>query len=322
LSSLDAIAETGHPVDLAQVMMDLTLRIVARVLLGSSVPADITQIGADVGQMNAFAMEAITSPVPIARLPLARTREFLNAGRRLDRIVETIIREHRATPEATDSLLSAMMRATESGTGMDDRQLRDEVMTMFLAGHETTATVLSWMLYCLSTHPQCERELRAELDGRLDRPANMTQLCELSYAKQVLDETMRLFPPVWAISRRTVADDVITGWHIPAGTTVFVAPYLTHRHPELWPDPEAFVPERFAEESARQRPRYAYFPFSGGPRQCIGIGFAELEALLVLSRLMQRFEFRAVPCQRVEMAAMITLRPRYGIWATVHRRAS
>jgi cytochrome P450 len=214
------------------------------------------------------------------------------------------------------SLLIAA-RDPETGEAMADREIRDQVMTFMLAGHETTARALTWALCLLSAHADIAERLRAEVHGVLGghTPA-VDELARLPYARMVMDETLRLYPPVWAFAREAVGDDEIDGYRIRAGSTVAVNTYVTHRLPDVWSDPDRFVPERFVPSVAAARPRYAYLPFGGGPRQCIGSEFALMEAQLALAMIMQRH--RVVVVSPVEPEISVTLRPRGAVWATIH----
>jgi cytochrome P450 len=204
---------------------------------------------------------------------------------------------------------------------MSDKQLRDEVITLFLAGHETTANALTWASYLLSTHVGVARRLQAEVDEQLEgRVPTASDLPNLPYTRMVIDETLRLYPPAWITNRRAIEDDTVCGYRIPAGAMLSISPYVTHRDPALWENPEGFDPDRFTPERAAGRPHYAYFPFGGGPRQCIGKGFALMEATLVLALLSQRCEMHLVPGRKVETEALATLRPRYGVWMRVRPR--
>jgi cytochrome P450 len=213
------------------------------------------------------------------------------------------------------------MHAHDADTGqrMTDQQLRDEVMTLFLAGHETTASALAWALWLLSLHPDALRAVQAELARELGgRAPEVDDLPRLRVLGQTLKEALRLFPPAWAIGRRAIADDVVGDYRVPAGALVLVSPFVTHRHPAVWPNPEGFDPDRFAPERERARPKYAYFPFGGGPRLCIGNTFALMEAEIVLANVLQRHSPALVPGQRVEPEPMVTLRPRHGIRMHMH----
>jgi cytochrome P450 len=210
-------------------------------------------------------------------------------------------------------------RDEETGEAMSDGQLRDEVMTIFLAGHETTANALTWTLYLLSRHPEVRRRLEREVAEALGgRAPTAADLPKLGYALAVVQESMRLYPPVWLVMRRCERDDVIAGYRVPAHDFIALPPFIIHRDPKLFENPEGFDPDRFLGERAAQIPRFGYLPFSAGPRVCIGNGFALMEAQLVLASLVQRFRLDLVPGHRVELHAAVTLRPRHGMRMTLH----
>jgi cytochrome P450 len=230
----------------------------------------------------------------------------------------------RSSPRTdTADLLSMLLMARdeETGEGMSDQQLRDEVMSLLIAGHETTANTLTWLWWILSQHPDARERLEIELDQVLDDaiPA-MSRFAELTYTKMVVEESMRLYPSAWTISRRALADDTIGGFHIPARSIVAMSPYTMHRHPAFWDEPDTFNPERFRPERAQERHRFAYFPFGGGARRCIGEHFAMMENMIIVPAVAQRFRMHLVPDHPVEPHALITLRPRHGVLMTLERR--
>jgi cytochrome P450 len=323
-------ARDGGVVDIHHEMMRVTLRIAGETLLSHDPSAEADEIGEALTLGLRYFDESLHSLVPrFEKVPLPRNLRARRALERLDDIVRGIIQERR-TGEAKNDLLSMLMdaRHDETGEGMTDEQLRDEVMTMFLAGHETTANALSWTLMLLSRHPDVAARLERELDEVLEgRPPSLADLPRLVYTAQVLKESMRLFPPVWMMGRRVEADDELGGYLVPKGSYVFVSQYVTHRHPAFWDNPEGFDPDRFApervaEDKERGRPRYAYFPFSGGPRQCIGNHMAEMEAQLLLATVLQRFRLSLVPGYRVELDPSVTLRPKHGVPMTLAVRGS
>lgn len=310
------LARTGGPVDVAGEMTNLTLRIVSRTLLSTEVDDTDSSIGHAVDRMNGFAREMMTNPFTLPMwVPTRKNREFRRHADTLDGIVMGIIADRRRTGEDKGDLLSMLMAAEDAETGehMTDAQLRDEVMTIFLAGHETTANALAWTLLLLSEHPDVARRLQAELDEVLGgRAPNLEDLPRLETTRRVVRESMRLYPPAWSIGRRAEVDDVVGGFRIKADSLVILSPWVTHRSPALWPNPEGFDPDRFAPD-APKRPRYAYFPFGGGPRQCIGNNFALMEAELVLATIMSHFSVALEPGHRPEPQAFITLQPKGGL---------
>jgi cytochrome P450 len=308
-------AALGRTIDLASEMNTLTLRIVAKTLLGTEMGPLAEEVGDAVTAVNVFVNKATTDL--FARvLPSAEHLRAREAVRTLDRIVFDLIADRRRRRDSPDDLLTMLLEARdeETGEGMSDRQLRDEVLTMFLAGHETTANTLAWTFYLLSTHPGITRRLCAELEAVIPgRSPSIEDLPRMTHLGRVVKESMRLFPPVWALERRTREADTITGYRVPANTLVILSPWVTHRHPRFWPNPEGFDPDRFTTEAEAARPRHAYFPFSTGPRQCIGNAFAMMESQLILATILPRFRPWLVPGHPVVPEPLITLRPRHGL---------
>lgn len=307
----------GQTFDASAEMMKLTLTVVARALFGAEVSQDAEAIGRAVTIALEDADRRLQSyVVPPDWLPIPANRRFQAARRMLDGIVYRIIDERRRSPRDTGDLLSMLLAARdeETGRGMSDQQVRDEVMTLFLAGHETTANALSWTWYLLSAHPAERQRLADELTAVLrGRPPTLDDLPNLPFTRQVIEESMRLYPPAWAMSRAPIEQAEIGGYAIPKGWPIFILPYLTHRHPDFWENPEGFDPARFAPARAAGRPRFAYFPFGGGPRQCIGSSFAMMEAPLILATIAQRFRLDLVPGHPIALQPLISLRPRYGV---------
>ena len=319
----EVLAERRQSFDVFGEMMRLSLSTVASALFGADVRRQAAEITDAVTIGMDFVIKRITSicPLPLG-LPLPRHRRFLSARHVLDSIVYRIIQQRRNSGADTGDLLSMLLHLQDEETGerMSDRQLRDEIITIFLAGHETTAVALSWTWYLLSKYPDCARLLRAELSEVLGgRPPTVQDLPRLKYTAMVLQEAMRLYPPFYGSARMPLADDEIGGYHIQAGRPVFITTFLTHRHPAFWVNPEGFDPERFSAEHSAGRPRYAYFPFLGGPRQCIGNSFAMMEMQLVLATVAQRYRLDLVPGHPIGFRPMITLRPRYGMHMTVSK---
>ena len=234
-----------------------------------------------------------------------------------------LIAQRRATEEEHFDYLAMLMNARdkESGEPMGERELIDEIMTLIVAGHETTASGLNWTWYLLSQHPRVESRLHAEIDAAAHVPApTLTEMEELRYTRQVIDESLRLYPPGWVLSRRTIEADVLGGYPVPAGTNVLLPLYLLHRHPHFWKNPEAFEPERFAPEHEAQRPRFAYMPFAAGPRHCIGENFALYEMLVHLYKVARRYRLRYVPDKPLELEAQINLRTRHPLHVRLEAR--
>jgi len=257
-------------------------------------------------------------------VPTAANRRFLAAVAALDAIVHDILAERRRRdPQGQhhgEDVLSMLLAARdeETGEGMTDREIRDEVLTLLVAGHESAALTLTWTLYLASRHGSIERRLHGELDAVLGgRPAGFADLPKLAYASMFLRESMRLYPAFWMFTRTPLADDEIAGHRIPAGSIVVLSSYVTHRHRGFWRNPEGVDPERFAPENAALRPPFAYFPFGGGPRQCIGNRLSEYQSLVVLSTIAQRYALHLVPGHPVEAQATLSLRPRHGMRMTL-----
>jgi cytochrome P450 len=322
LERWDARAKSGEAFDVTPEMMRLTLQIVGRALLTMDLTGQADVIGRDMTITNErFAEFDLGMFAPW--LPTPANLRFNRAVRELRALVLDIIAKRRAEGRDYGDLLSMLLavRDEETGEGMSDEQLRDEVLTLILAGHETTATALSWIWYLLSQHPEVEAKLHTELDAVLGgRAPAMADLANLTYTGMVVDEAMRVFPPVWAVGRAAIADDEIMGYHIPKGSNLMLSQYYAHRHPQFWENPERFDPERFSPERAGGRPRYAFFPFGGGPRMCIGNIFALTEAQLILASVAQRYRLRLVPNHPIEVNPLVTLRPRYGVKVTLERR--
>lgn len=329
----------GQTFDIHQEMMRLTLEIVAECLFGT----DVRSHSGNVGEALQVVMENFSDHARMAMvlprwLALPRLSKMGKAVRRLDAALYSMIRERRdaedtrrahgtagnANGTGTADLLALLLRAQdEPGGAMDDRQIRDEAMTLFLAGHETTALALSWTWYFLGQNRDVEQKLAAELDevlaGRAPRPEDLPRL---RYTDMVLKESMRLYPPAWAIGREAREPFEAGGFRLPSGMNVFISQWITHRDPRFFPEPERFDPERWRDDPIRRGtlPRFAYFPFGGGPRVCIGAGFAQMEAALILATIAQRFRFSLVPGQSIPLLPSVTLRPLHGIQVTVHNR--
>jgi len=308
----------GQTLDVADEMMRLTLAVVGRTLFDVDVESEADDVGAALtDMMELFGYLMLPYAELLEKLPLPATRRFRRARARLDAVIYRIIEERRRAGGDRGDLLSTLLLAVdEEGdhTGMTDEQLRDEVMTIFLAGHETTANALTWAFYLLAQNPEAEARLHEEVDRVLGggRRAGFEDVPALRYTEMVVAETMRLYPPAWAVGRMAVEDHEVGGYLIPRGATALMSQYVMHRDSRFFPDPERFDPGRFAPEAKDARPQYSYFPFGGGVRRCIGEGFAWAEATLLLATFARRWRMRLVPGRRVEMKPRITLRPGAG----------
>lgn len=319
----EAAAANGEDVDVAASMMRLALRIVGDALFGANVDAQAETIGRGFHTLSdqvvtRFRSGNVIPPV----LPRRRDREWRQALAALDAVIYGMIAERRRSDEDRGDLFSMFLLARDEETGerMSDKQLRDELLTMLVAGHETTATALTWTWALLDRNPEAAAKLHAELDAVLgDRAPTVTDLPRLAYTRMVIDETLRLYPPVYIFSRAVKADDTIGGYRLPKGSAVDISAYVTHRHPEFWPNPERFEPERFTPEQQAARHKYAYIPFSTGPRICIGNNFALMEATLALATIARRVRpHMSGPMPTPE--PLITLRPLGGLRMGVERR--
>ena len=312
----------GEDRDLSRDMMRLTLEIVVKTLFNSDVSKDADHIGQILTRLvKPFASQATVKWILDNRLPTPDHRRYFNDVSEIDRIVFRIIAERRASGYDEGDLLSMLLQAQDDdGTRMSDAQLRDEVMTLFLAGHETTALALSWSWYLLASHPEAEKKFHAELDEVLcGRTPVVSDMPNLKYTEMIAKEAMRLYPPAYAVGREAIEETEIGGFRVPKGTQLFAFQWVTHRDPRYFDDPAAFKPERWTSEIGEQLPKYAYFPFGGGPRQCIGNYFAMMEIVLLLATIGQRFRFTLTE-EKVEVLPVLSLRPKSGIKVTVKQR--
>jgi cytochrome P450 len=302
----------NHTVDVAEEMTALTLRIIAKTQFNTAMTADIRQIAEAVTTFQQFVTGIDIFPLWVPTPAHLKQKQH---KQRMDEIIYRLIRERRAPGNDEGDLLSMFLETfDDDGGGMTDRQIRDEMATVFLAGHETTANALNWIWYLLSQHPQVQARLHNEIDSVLQgKPPTMADLKRLPYVEMVIKEAMRLYPPVWQMSRQAIADVEIGGFRVPRGSHVTLVQYFTHRDPRWWDYPEQFIPERFTPEQEKQRYRYAYLPFSNGPRVCIGNHFAMLEASLIVASIAQHFELALQPEHQVMPEALIALRPKGGL---------
>lgn len=311
------------PIDLHSELMALTLRIVGKTLFSTDLSGEAAAIGEAISvgikHANDYAEAVIRIP---PWLPTPGNLRFKNAIRVLDGMVLRIIEDRRKSGEPGDDLLGMLMSARDDdGAGMNDQQLRDEVMTLVLAGHETTANALSWTFDLLSRHPDVDRRVAAEASA-IEGPIGIEHLPALQYTLRTVQESMRLYPPVWIFERQAIADDTVSGFSIPEGTIVAVCPWSLHRNPKHWDNPEGFDPDRFLPEAVEKRARGAYMPFATGPRQCIGNAFALMEGQLVTAIIAREFRLSLIPGATSIVDPKVTLRPRDGLPMTKRRRAA
>jgi len=323
-NSLDAYAASNKPVDISLIMASLTLDIISRAIFSAGV-AKGPLIAELITLLNQYVTDKINQPL---RLPASIPTPFNIRERRaletLDSIIYEIIDARRNDPTPKNDLLSMLLdtRDEETGESMDNKQLRDEVMTIFIAGNETTANAMAWTLYLLSQHPQEEQKMLDEIDEKLNsglQPGYDT-MHAFPYVRQVIEESLRLYPPAWVVGRRAIDDDELGNYRVPKGTNVLVPIFYLHRSELFWQEPQKFLPERFAPDKRSAIDKYVYFPFGAGPRMCIGNNFALMEMQLILVLLYRRFRFRLQNNFVVEPRALVSLRPKNGMMMRVERR--
>jgi cytochrome P450 len=310
----------GESRDLHAEMMHVALGIVSRTILGVETAEVTADVSTAVDLLLKDYARRFESFLPMPTwLPTRWRMQMWRAQARLEEIIHGFIQQRRSDPGDRDDLLTRLLRARdEEGHGMSDRQLRDEVMTLFLAGHETTANALSWTWYLLALHPEVEARLLAELREVLGgAPPTVADLPRLPYTEHVILESMRLYPPVYAFGRRALRRCNVGGHDIRADTTLFMSQWVVHRDPRFFDRPEVFDPDRWADGLARRIPKFAYFPFGGGPRVCIGNTFALIEVALIIATILPRFRFTLVPGHPVKPWPSVTLRPAQGVQAVV-----
>ena len=324
----DAWSE-GQEIDVADQMMHLSLHIVARTLFDTEVTPEVLSVRDEVNAIMGLYNFLVAFPKleQVLHWPIPGVMKFRRARARLDAIVEAMIVDRRALPreelEQRGDLLSMLVAARDEGdgSGMDDVQVRDEVLTIFLAGYETVANALSWTWYLLSQNPEAAEAMYAEVREVLgERAATMEDYARLKYTEMVFAESMRLYPPAWAMGRRSTQPVELGEYRIPAGAHFFFSQYVMQRSEEYWDEPLAFRPERHTAEAKAARPRFVYFPFGGGRRQCIGEGFAWMEGVLSLATIAQRWRLRFVPEYPVVPQAKITLRPKFPMMMRVEKQ--
>lgn len=321
--------QAGAAMDVSVEMAQLTLSVVAKTLFSADVESEASEIGrAMTAALEMFRFLLLPFSEQLLHLPLPAIRRFEKARTKLDTIVYGLIRERRKSGVDTGDLLSMLLFAQDQdqddeGGGMTDQQVRDEALTLFLAGHETTANALSWTWYLLSQNPEVERRLHQEIDAVLGgRAPVLSDVPELRYTEMVLAEALRLYPPGWAIGRMAKSAFELGGVEIAARSICIMSPYLVQRDARWFPEPEKFDPERWTPEARDSRPKFAYFPFGGGARVCIGERFAWMEGVIVMAAIAQKWRLRLVPGQRVEPLPLITLRVKNGLRMIAEPRAA
>ena len=311
--------QEGSTVDVSKEMMQLTLAIVCKTLFGMDLTEEVRELAnvIAVGQhhitLQYRSWVALFTP---RFMPTRRNRQFRRAGQQLNQTIYGMIHARRTKGDSPNDLMSMLLNARDQdGSAMNDEQVRDEAMTLFLAGHDTTANALAWAWYLLAQHPDAESRLQAELKETLGgRTPSFADVSRLVYTGMIFAETMRLYPPAYILVRTALHDDTLpSGVSIPAGTDIFMCQYVAHRNPRYFPNPERFDPERFNPAVKQNRPDYAYFPFGGGSRMCIGEPFAKMEGILILAAIAQNFKLSLLPGQTIVPEPLVTLRPRNGI---------
>lgn len=312
----------GDSVDMHHEMMALTLAVVGKTLFNTEVGHE-THVVEDAMQaiMPLFNRTFLPWAALLNRLPLPSTRRFYRAKADLDATITRMINDHKQSGDVGDLVSMLLLAQDENGEHMSDLQVRDEALTIFLAGHETTANALTYTWYLLAQHPEVEAKLHREIDEVLGgREATLADVEKLTYTQMVFAEAMRLYPPAWALGRRSISECEIFGYRIPANSIVIVSQWTLHRDARFWPDPLKFDPERFTEEAKASRPKFAYFPFGSGPRTCIGEAFAWMEGALLIATLAQKWRARLLSDKPLQLRPLITLRPKYPVRMRLEKR--
>jgi cytochrome P450 len=316
--------QNGQQIGILSEVMHLTMRIVGKTLFDTDVTDDADSIGAAISVGIEATADRISRPLQIMdKLPTATNRKRRDALKVIDETIKNFIAERQASGEDKGDLLSMLLMAVDEQDGgqMTQKQVKDEAMTLFVAGHETTANALAWTFYLLGQYPEVEQKLADEIRDVLDgRQPTLADLRKLPYLEMIVKESMRLYPPAWTTSREAQEDFEVGGYTIPKGSTLMMSMYVIHHDPRFWDQPEAFLPERFSAANEENIPKYAYFPFGGGPRVCIGNQFAMMEAQLVLATILQRYHLSLVPNQQIKLNPLVTLRPKPDIQMQISRR--
>ncbi len=315
----------GEVVDIQKEMNRLTLAIVSKTLFDADVESESDEIGKSLNDLvKLFPRFIFPFSEILDHLPLPGNKRCAEALKRLDTLIYGLIEERRSSTGSKEDLLSMLLDAQDEegdGGGMSDRQVRDEAVTLFLAGQETMANSLTWTWYLISQHPEVEKKLLEEVARVLgDRLPAVDDLGRLSYTHKVFREALRLYPPAWAVARRVIEDYSVDGYVIPTGADIFMSQYVVHRDPRFYPDPLKFDPDRWDSEKESNISKFAYFPFGGGPRRCIGEPFAWMEGVISVATIASKWKMRPVPNQRIVPDPLITIRPKHGIRMIMERR--
>jgi cytochrome P450 len=318
--------QNGQTVDMQEEMHHLAMAITGKTLFNVDVESEAAEVGEALFTVMAATRfnNLLLVSKALEKLPLPANRRFRRAAKRLDEFIYEMIAERHEHPSNRPDLLSVLVRLSkEKPRMMNDRKIRDQILTFFVAGHETVATALTWMWYLLSQNPSVTKKLYAEIDNALgEKLPAVADVERLPYTKMVLAESMRLYPPVWIIGRHAIRDIRINGIAIPKGSYVHVSQFLMHRDARFFPNPERFDPERWTSEAVAARPRFSYFPFGGGGLQCIGEGFAWTQGVLVIAALTRRWQMQLAPGARIKLEPQLTLRSRYGMPMKLEKRLS
>ena len=313
----------GEQRDIAADMMHLTLNVVARTLFATDLRQEVYELSAAINRIMGLYNFLILLPAAewLVHLRPPGLAAFVRARNRIDAVVYRMIDAHRKSGRDSGSLLDLMLATLPANDAKSRQSLRDQVITIFLAGYETVANALSWTWYLLSQNPDCEAKFQVEVDTVLEgRLPTSEDIPRLRYTENVMAESLRLYPPAWAMGRYAQNDFALGDYFLPARTTVLISQFITHRDPRYFPEPLRFDPDRFSAEAKARRAKFTYFPFGAGARQCIGESFAWMEGVLILATLAQKWKLRLVPGHRVEAQPLITLRPKYGMRMLVERR--
>lgn len=316
--------EQDKPVNMAHEMMEIALQVVTQCLFSASVEIDTHKIDEAMSIGMTYVTDIIRKPLPIPlSIPTPKNQRFKEQKQSLDDLLLDIIKQRRNATEEYDDLLTMLMGAADEDTNeqMTDKQLLDELVTIFLAGHETSANALTWLFMLLAQNPQYLPKLQAEIETVLqgEKPT-LESIRGLTYTKQVIQEAMRLYPPAWLIVRAAIEEEVVANYTIPKDKEVFIPVYAIHRSPKYWKNPSQFNPDNFSPEAIKARPKYAYIPFGGGPRFCIGSNFAMMEMQIIVAMILQKYTLTLSPTANIELEGLITLRPKHGMDMFLHKR--